>query len=485
MRKRSGGVKICRPRTKVSCGITLAGALGSVAVFAQAEQFNIPSEVASKSIPELARQADVQIISPGEPLQAVITPEVKGTFDVNAALEMMLQGTDLTVSRSAGGIIMISSKKKKCNDEGETMSRKSRTATSAVALLVGALTAPSCQAQATSTPAADTATQETVVVTGTLIRGVDKPTGSNLVSIGADDVKATGVTTALDLLNQMVPQLSSFNTLQTGSSNWGGAVTKIALRGYVNSGATGTLMLINGHRVVPMGVLSTEPDPDLIPSDVIQSVQVMPDGGSATYGADAVGGVVNFVTRTNFDGVQLHAQDSVADAYNEFNVSVTAGKSWTGGSALISILHNNHDALFGKDRDYDTTNFTAHGGNDYRSPSCAYGTFTAGGQLYSADGFTPISTAPKCDPTDNSSLYPRETRTGAFAYVEQNLSDSLKFSVDGYWSKRKTEIFVDTNSLVSTQTITAANPYWHPVGSETAQTVSFSLARALMIELMP
>jgi iron complex outermembrane recepter protein len=461
----------------VRCGITLAGVLGSISVCAQAEQFNIPSEKASKSIPELARQADVQIIGPGEPLQNVITPEIKGTFDVIAALEMMLQGTDLTVSRSAGGVVTISSKKKNCNDEGETMSQKSGTATSAVALLLSAFAAPACHAQAA--PAPDTGTVETVVVTGTLIRGVEKPTGSNLVSIGVEDVKASGVTTALDLLNQMVPQLSSFNTLQTGSSNAGGAVTKVALRGYVNSGATGTLILFNGHRVVPMGILSTEPDPDLIPADVIQSIQVMPDGGSATYGADAVGGVVNFITRTSFDGIQVHAQDSFADSYNEFNISLTGGTSWNGGNALISVLHDDHDALFGRDRDYDTTDFTSHGGLDYRSARCGYGTFSVGGKTYIGPDFSTVSAAPKCDPTDNSSIYPSESRNSVFGYVEQNLTDSLKFSVDAYWSKRKTDVYTDMNSLTSTLTINSSNPYWHPVGTETSQSVGFSFVRAL------
>jgi len=66
-------------------------------------QFDIPSESASKSIPELARQAGVQIIGPGGPLQSVVTPEVKGTFDVVAVLEMMLKGTDLKVGRTAEG----------------------------------------------------------------------------------------------------------------------------------------------------------------------------------------------------------------------------------------------------------------------------------------------------------------------------------------------------------------------------------------------
>ena len=102
-------MKACNLRIAASCAIMLAGMLGGMPVHAQVGQFNIPSEEASKSIPELARQADVQIIGPGEALQSVVTPEVKGTFDVIVALEMMLKGTDLKVGRSAEGVITISS----------------------------------------------------------------------------------------------------------------------------------------------------------------------------------------------------------------------------------------------------------------------------------------------------------------------------------------------------------------------------------------
>lgn len=452
---------------------------GAVPVVAQPVPFDIPSELASKSIPELARQADVQILGPGETLKSITTPEVKGTFDVTAALEMMLKGTDLTVGRTAKGVITISLKKKNCNEEGDTMSRNPKNTVSVIALLFGALTTPACMAQ--SAPTSDTNEMETVVVTGTLIRGVETPTGSNLVNIGATDIKASGVTTAMDLLNQNIPQLGFFNTVQTGSANFGSAVPKILLRGIQNSGASATLVLFNGHRVVPMGVLSTEPDPELIPADVIQSVQVMPDGGSATYGSDAVGGVVNFVTRTHFDGVQVHAQDSIGDGYNEFNVSLTAGKSWDGGSAYISVLHNNHNALFGKDRDFVTENFTAHGGNDNRGTACDYGVISPNGTTtkYLGSTFAAATTLPRCDRSDNTSFYPAETRNSIFAYAEQQLTKSLKFSVDGYWSKREDKIYIDSNAFGSTLTITNTNPYWHAVGTETSQTVAFGLARAI------
>lgn len=368
------------------------------------------------------------------------------------------------------------------------MRTTSRTAKLRLALIAGtiwSLTGTAALAQETA-PAAPSPAEETgdIVVTGTLIRGIATPTGAALNTVSREAIASTGVTGAKDLLNQTVPQLSTFNALPTGSVDFGSAVSKISLRGIgsaagLSSGTNATLVLLNGHRIVPVGILSTDADPDLIPSDILDSVQVLPDGGSATYGSDAVGGVVNFVTRKRFDGVQVHAQHVFGDDYQENTVTGTIGKSWEGGTAFISATYDAHDAIFGKDRGYVTTDFTAHGGNDNRSTSCAYGTFTVSGQRYSGNGFGAISAPPRCDATDYTSLTPDEKRWNVFGYVEQQLTDTLKFSVDGFWSDRKASVYSDIGNIPTSYTITSANPYFHSVAGETSQTVSLNYSRAL------
>lgn len=346
-------------------------------------------------------------------------------------------------------------------------------------------------------PAADTAAEQDVdtaapaddagqdiVVTGTLIRGVTQPTGAALVNVGRDTIVSTGVTAAKDLLNQTVPQLSSFNALPSGSADFGSAVTKISLRGIgsatgLASGTNATLVLINGHRVVPVGILSTDADPDLIPSDILETVQVLPDGGSATYGSDAIGGVVNFVTRKQIDGLQLRGQHIFGDDYHENTVTGVFGKSWSTGSAFISGTYNEHDAIFGRDRDYITTDFRRYGGQDTRRTSCEYGTFTVNGQLYSGNGLAPIGAAPRCDATDNTSLVPEEERYNVFGYVEQELGDNLKFSMDALWSRRSSKIYSDIANITGSYVITPANPFFRPVGGSTRQTVALNYGRAI------
>lgn len=328
---------------------------------------------------------------------------------------------------------------------------------------------------------ADSQTLETVIVTGTLIRGVEAPTGSNLLTVTTEDIQAVGVSSAPELLNLTVPQINSFNQLQTGTGAAALANPPLSLRGYGNStgnssGATPTLVLLNGHRIVPIGFLSTNVDPSLLPPDAIQSVAVMPDGGSATYGSDAIGGVVNFITRTNVEGVEIHVQDGITDDYNVFNLDITGGMSWKGGNAVISLSHSNHDEILGKDRDYITSNFTAHGGQDKRVLTCPYGNVTVAGVSYAAPTLA-ANTSNICEQTNYSSIYPSEDRNSIYGFVEQQLTSSVQFSMDLFWSKRKTNVYGAAPSS-SGMTIANTNPYFTPVAGETTQSVSYSYARA-------
>lgn len=348
----------------------------------------------------------------------------------------------------------------------------------------GVVASATAFAQEAAAPAEDDAPAGDIVVTGTLIRGIEAPTGANLLNITRESIASTGTTAAKDLLNQTVPQLSTFNALPTGSVDFGSAVSKISLRGIgtsagLSSGTNATLVLLNGHRIVPVGILSTDADPDLIPAEIIQNVQVLPDGGSATYGSDAIGGVVNFVTGKRFDGIRLRYQHVFGSEYNEDTAGITVGKSWDTGTAFVSATYNRHDAIFGRDRDYIKADFTANGGVDRRSTSCEYGNFVVNGQRYTGNGFTPIAAAPRCDQTDWTSLTPDEKRWNVFGYVEQELGDNLKFAVDGFWSKRSARIYSDIANISGNRTITNASPYFHSVAGETSQDVAVNYARAL------
>src|SRR6185437_12702383 len=116
-----------------------------------------------------------------------------------------------------------------------------------------------------------------------------------------------------------------------GTTDFANPVPQYALR---RSGTN--LLLVDGHRLVGAGVLQTTPDPSAVPVIALQQVQILPDGASAMYGADAVNGVVNLITREDFDGAETRAGASYAHGYHSFDLSQMLGKTWHTGNILVA-----------------------------------------------------------------------------------------------------------------------------------------------------
>jgi iron complex outermembrane recepter protein len=228
---------------------------------------------------------------------------------------------------------------------------------SALGLSIGAYGGQS----STKQPADDEELQE-VVVTGTLIRGA-APTGSNVISISSSDVSATGASTTGQLL-ATVPQISNlFNSLpQISPIGSGGGATGANLQvirpnlrntpSPATSTGASTLVLVDGHRMVGVGIQQSAPDPEAVPPGAIERVEIVTDGGSSTYGSDAIGGVINFITRRSFDGIKADVRQGWADNYKTFDTNLTAGTRLGGGSVYISFNYAKHDDIFGRDRSY-------------------------------------------------------------------------------------------------------------------------------------
>ncbi|WP_312163619.1 TonB-dependent receptor [Phenylobacterium sp.] len=332
-----------------------------------------------------------------------------------------------------------------------------------------ALAASPALAQDRSATTADGEIVEEVVVTGTLIRGI-APTGTNVIDVGREEIVSIGAVSANDLL-ATIPQIGNFGTIPAGSAGFGNPIVRPNIRNLGGSGGSTTLVLMNGHRLVGAGVLQTSPDPSIIPPGVIDRVEVIPDGGSSIYGSDAIGGVINFITRKRFQGLEATARYGVADDYETIDANLTAGTEWTGGSALISYAYAWHDNIQGLDRDYVTADNTAKGGTDLRSTACAPGNISIGDATFALPGRL-LGTLNRCDPTDYADIYPREERHTVFAAGQQQLADNLDFEITGYWSRRATTTLSAQGN--TSGVITAANPYFRPVLGEPAHSVAFA-----------
>jgi iron complex outermembrane receptor protein len=328
---------------------------------------------------------------------------------------------------------------------------------------------PEQSAPSDTAPAPEALEGSDIVVTGTLLRGV-APVGTNSVSLNRADILATGAASANDLLAS-IPQVGNFGTVPMGTGSYALPIVRPNIRNLGASGGSTTLVLMNGHRLVGAGVLQTSVDPSVIPPDLIERVEIIPDGGSSIYGSDAIGGVINFITRKRYDGIGVNARYGFADNYQAFDGSVVAGKDWGSASAFLSYAYAWHDNILGIDRDYVTADNRANGGADHRGTACAPGNLIIGGIPYALPGKVP-GTLNRCDQTDYADIVPRETRHSVFGGFTQDLSDGVTFGVTGYWSQRDTI----TRSAQSSQseTITVLNPYFTPVGAELAQTVAIA-----------
>jgi iron complex outermembrane receptor protein len=167
-----------------------------------------------------------------------------------------------------------------------------------VGLAVSVATAPALAQQTAQT-------KERIEVTGSNIKRVEGEGALPVTVISKQDIAASGITTAQDLLDRL-PINTSFGSFNEAGGEGAGLVgfTGISLRGF---GTNRTLVLVNGKRVAPYALsnqIGGGADLSAIPVAVIERVEILKDGASAVYGSDAIAGVVNFILRKDFKGVE-------------------------------------------------------------------------------------------------------------------------------------------------------------------------------------
>ncbi len=172
------------------------------------------------------------------------------------------------------------------------------------------LTAPAILAQhAPTTPS------QTVYVTGSNLKRVDKEGTSPVQVVTAQDIKDTGAQTVQELM-RFVPAIGSDSNYDSTDGGFSRGVATASLRGL---SSTSTLILLNGRRMTPAAYAdpndgnSTLYDLNSIPITALERVEILKDGASAVYGSDAIGGVINFITKSNYQGLEFGARASAND----------------------------------------------------------------------------------------------------------------------------------------------------------------------------
>lgn len=355
-----------------------------------ARNFDIAAQEAPAALNEFARQAEMQILFPYDAVSGKRVPPVRGAMTAETALQTLLDATGLVVVSREGNTITLGLRAAAADDDSSGGGR----ATDGDGKV------------------------ERVVVTGTHIRG-KRPESSPVNTYTAEDIERTGATTT-DQFIQKLPQSAGtrtqFATDATAARNLEG-VNSVDLRGL---GVGTTLTLVNGRRF-GLSNFGQAADVSLIPLSAIERVEVLSDGASAVYGSDAIGGVVNFVLRSDFEGAESRVGYGTVTSggLKQFNASQIFGAAWGSGNGLVAYDYFDASPLLRTDRSY--------------SAAAGPGTTLAG----------------LVRPT----LTPNETRSSGLATLAQDVGDRLTLSADFLLSSREV-----ANATAATL---SANPLLH------------------------
>lgn len=315
------------------------------------------------------------------------------------------------------------------------------------------------------------AEDENIIVTGTSIRGVAAP-ASQSVQLDREELIKSGAATSADIARTL-PQVVS---LGSDESRRGGAqdaaanrtrTSSINLRGLSDEA---TLLLLNGRRLAPNGTIRALGDPSMIPAIAVERLEVVPDGASAIYGADAVAGVVNMITRRPYNGAEVQFRYGAADGMDQMQVSGLFGRKWDSGGFVIAYENYYRSNLASADRDFASQDLRRIGGADQRSTFTTPGNINVGGVRYplpntNGTNLIPSQLRPgepnRFDAGLWGDLLPQQDRHSVYLSAHQDLSDRLTLTYEGFYSNRSFSERVQPPS--STLVVPRSNPFFvHP-----------------------
>ncbi len=171
---------------------------------------------------------------------------------------------------------------------------------------------------------------EEVIVTGSYIRGTPLDAPSPVQIVDRSSIEAQGAAVIWDVIKNLEVNSGSFTNPGSGEASQTEGTSQVNLR---NLGENSTLTLINGKRVAPAAATTTSGgefvDLNTIPLVMTERLEILTDGGSALYGADAVAGVVNIIMRTEFEGLELYGDVQAIDAAGDkFDATLSGIWGW-------------------------------------------------------------------------------------------------------------------------------------------------------------
>lgn len=266
---------------------------------------------------------------------------------------------------------------------------------------------------------------ERIEVTGSRIQRQDMETASPVTIIDAAAIRVEGFTSVDQLLQAQTSMAGA--AMGSTSNNSSDGVAQVDLRGM---GAQRTLVLVNGRRMVSSGSgADSAVDLNSIPVAMIARVEILKDGASAVYGSDAIAGVVNIITKKDFEGFQvdLNGSRTTKGDGETSEISALYGFNTNRGNYTVGAAFSKREGVIQSDRDW-----TPAGSSSFIP------TGTLGGKVQNAQGEW-VDRTTGYDFTQDSWYQTPSKRYSVFANATQEFGNDLVFTADAVYTKRKSD----------------------------------------------
>ncbi len=305
--------------------------------------------------------------------------------------------------------------------------------------------------------------QGDIVVTGSLIKNPALIASSPVQVIGQEEIKLRQSNTAEDILRTLPGAVPSIGS---AVNNGNGGASFVDLRGL---GSFRNVVLIDGNRIAPAGLVGRV-DLNNIPLALVERVDTLTGGAATTYGADAVSGVVNFITRSDFSGIDASVSNQITErgdgAYFRGDITIGANFDDGRGNAVFSVGYQQSDPVYQGDRDYSINNVDSFSGALSGSGTTTPSVFTLGGrrQINPTTGLLTTPVVPFNFNPYNIFQTPFE-RFNMYGAGHYDVSDTVEVYTRGLFSKNTVRTIVAPSGVfASSVVIPVSNPYL-PVGA--------------------
>ena len=311
--------------------------------------------------------------------------------------------------------------------------------------------APAFAGAQEAAPADNATTLDRIEVTGSRIRQVDIETAAPVLQINRQDIENQGFQSVADILQNITaagsPAISRTSPLSSGEAVGG---QYIDLR---NLGANRTLILVNGKR---LGITNDGlQDIASIPASMVERIEVLKDGASTVYGSDAIAGVINIITRKNFEGAEANAYfgqydqgDGTRQVYD-----FVMGFSGDKGSLTAGVEYSKEDPVWARDRWFAINRFPT--GEKTPARPGGLSSINQYGTLFDADGnafvlirdgqdrdptdfanYRPLNGTDLSNPAEQSTVYSGIERRSLFLNGRYDITDKIAFEADVLYTDR-------------------------------------------------